>query len=231
MSHTLFPYQPPVRVAPRLWQVQGASTIPGLPRNMTIFQLPHGGLLLHSVVAMDDVGHAALEALGRPEVMVVPHAMHAMDAAYYKNRYPHLRVLTPDDAREGVTKRGAAVDGNLEQLEALGVQAHRLHAMKFQDFALEFPLPDGRALLFTDLLGNVPKAGGFRGALLNWMGNGGRFGVPRIVKFRQVGDKAAARAFLREAATWPDLRVILMSHGAALTTGIARALEQAAEAL
>ena len=41
----------------------------------------------------------ALEALGKPTVMVIPHRRHQMDAPFYKARYPKIRVLAPDPTR------------------------------------------------------------------------------------------------------------------------------------
>src|SRR5438067_2313953 len=78
---------------------------------------------------------------------------------------------------------------------------------------------------------NVPKVPGFRGWLLGLLGSGGEFGVPRIVKFRQVRDKKAVRAVLLELAALPDLRLILVSHGKPVTHDPAGALRKAAEGL
>ena len=96
--------------------------MPGLPRNMTVYRLPDGGLLLYSVIAMHEEGLRALEALGTPAVMVMPHDRHQMDAPFYKRRYPKLRVLAPEPS----SPRNVPVDGRLDELAAFGIHAYAL---------------------------------------------------------------------------------------------------------
>ena len=85
----IYPYHPLQSLAGNLWQVAG-TLANGLPRNMTIYRLPDGRLLLYSVVAMHAADMEALEKLGRPALMVMPHDRHQMDAPFYKRRYPDL---------------------------------------------------------------------------------------------------------------------------------------------
>lgn len=59
-----------------------------LRRNMVVYRLADGNLLLHSVIAMTDDGMARLDALGKPTVIVLPNGGHRMDVAAYKGRYP-----------------------------------------------------------------------------------------------------------------------------------------------
>ena len=201
-DHTLFPHDLPTLVAPGLWRVVGSLAFP-LKRNMFVLKLPDGGLLLHSVVAMNDAGLAALEALGRPAIMVVPHPMHVMDAPFYKARYPHLRVVGRADA--GARVKGVSFDGTPEQvLPALGIGVHLAAGMKIDEIVLDVPIGDGRGLLFTDLVGQNEGATSF---LLKLLGPPGGAGVARIVRFRQIADKGAVRDFLRSPAETPGLRL------------------------
>src|SRR4051794_7702875 len=97
--HTIFPHGKPEPFAPSLWEVRGTLSFP-LVRKMVIHRLADGTLLLHSVVAMDEEGMRALEALGQPSVMVVPHAMHTLDAPFYAERFPEMKVVAPKDIAE-----------------------------------------------------------------------------------------------------------------------------------
>ena len=96
--HRIFPHSSLEQVAPGLWRVVGTLPFP-LKRNMFVYRLGDGTLLLYSVVALDEAGLAALDALGRPSVMVVPHPFHIMDVPFYKARYPDLHVVGQPDAQ------------------------------------------------------------------------------------------------------------------------------------
>jgi hypothetical protein len=225
-DHTLFPHDLPTLVAPGLWRVVGSLAFP-LKRNMFVLKLPDGGLLLHSVVAMNDAGLAALEALGRPAIMVVPHPMHVMDAPFYKARYPHLRVVGRADA--GARVKGVTFDGTPEQvLPALGIGVHLAAGMKIDEIVLDVPIGDGRGLLFTDLVGQNEGATSF---LLKLLGPPGGAGVARIVRFRQIADKGAVRDFLRSRAETPGLRLVAGCHGGVVTHDCAGWLRRAADGL
>src|SRR6185436_2856825 len=91
-THRRFPHDDLEQLAANLWTVRGSLPFP-LKRQMIIYRLADGTLLLHSVIAMNDEGMAKLDALGRPSVMIVPHIGHRMDAPFYKARYPQVRVL------------------------------------------------------------------------------------------------------------------------------------------
>jgi len=53
MTHEILPHGLPKQIAPELWQVRGSLPIP-LSRNMTVVRMHDGGLLLHSVIAMNE---------------------------------------------------------------------------------------------------------------------------------------------------------------------------------
>src|SRR5437016_9762241 len=84
----IFRYGPPRAIMPDVWQIEGSLAMPGIPRNMTIHRIPDGRLVLYSVIAMHEHGMRALEALGDPAWMVIPHDRHQMDAAFYRARFP-----------------------------------------------------------------------------------------------------------------------------------------------
>jgi len=222
--HRIFPYTAPVSLAPSLWQVAGSLPMPGVPRNMTVFRSETGELVLYSVIAMHDDGMRALEALGRPSVMVIPHRRHQMDAPFYEQRYPELRVLAADASR--VT--GVAVDGPLDELSRFGIEAYALPGNDYEDTVLDLPLGDGRALCVCESLTNITPSG-LPGLLFRVLGPpGGGFGVARAVRWREIPGRDQLRAWLRKQAARTDLRCLLLGHGAPLTSGIPEALERAA---
>ncbi len=225
-EHRIFPHGSLEPLAEGLWRVVGSLPVP-LERNMFVYRLGGGGLLIYSAVALDDEGMAALEALGTPEVMVVPHTMHTMDARFYKERYPDLQVVA--SAVAGAALDGVKVDATPEQVLApLGVTVRPVPGAKCGEVALELPVEGGRALVFTDIFGLTE---GKPGLMMRALGAPGGVGVARIVRFRQVTDKAAVRAFFEELASLPDLRVVAGCHGGYATEGCADVMRRAAASL
>jgi hypothetical protein len=227
MAMAIYPYHPLKALAANLWQVEG-SLANGLPRNMTVYRLPDGRFLLYSVVAMNAADMEALEKLGRPAIMVMPHDRHQMDAPFYKRRYPDLRVLAPEPAHA----RKVPVDGDLSELGALGINAYVLPGTSYHEVVLELPVEGGIALCTTELLGNLSGAPGLprlMGLLLRLIGPpGGGLGVARVVRWREVSDRKRVQAWLSALAERPDVRVVLVGHGSPVTQDPGAALRRAA---
>ncbi len=173
---------------------------------------------------MHDEGMRELEALGRPTVMVVPHRRHQMDAPFFKQRYPELRVLAADPER--VT--GVAVDGPLSELGRFGIESYVLPGNVQEDTVMDVPIDAGRALCVCETLNNL-SASGFLSVLLKVLGPpGGGFGVARAVRWREIRDRNALRAWLQKQSERTDLRYLLFGHGAPITSDIPGALRRAA---
>jgi hypothetical protein len=227
MTMQIYPYHPLKSLAGNLWQVAG-TLANGLPRNMTVYRLPDGRLLLYSVVAMHAPDLEALERLGRPAIMVMPHDRHQMDAPFYKRRYPELRVLAPDPRHA----RKVPIDGDLSELGALGINAYVLPGTTYHEVVLELPIEGGTpamALCTTELLGNLSGLPGLMGLLLRLFGPpGGGLGVARVVKWREVSDRKRVRAWLRSLADRSELRMVLVGHGSPLIEGARDSLRRAA---
>jgi hypothetical protein len=222
MKETIYPHGPPVALAANLFQVTGTLKVP-VPRNMTIVRNDREELVVYSAIAMHEEGMRALEALGRPTVMVIPHRRHQMDAPFYKARYPKLRVLAPDPARV----RGVSVDGGLKELEAFGIDAYVLPGNSYEDVVMDIDLGDGRALLVCESLGNVSMSGWMK-PLFRLLGPpGGGFGVARAVRLREIPDRPKLRTWLEAQAKRTDLRALLFGHGAPMTSQIPAALQRA----
>jgi hypothetical protein len=62
-------------------------------------------------------------------------------------------------------------------------------------------------------------------------GTSGRLGVPRTVRVMMVKDKAAVKRFLARLAEIPELRVISLAHGDAITADCGARLREAADRL
>ena len=217
---------------PDLWSVSGSLAIP-LRRRMVIYRLKDGTLLLHSVIALDEAGMAKLDALGKPSVVIVPHAGHRMDAGFYKRRYPGVRVVCPAGTRAEVEKV-VAVDATCEDtLPALGIGLHPQVGWKHGEVVFELPAAGGKALLVSDVLGHRPYAAGLGGWVLSRVtgGIGARLGVPRIMKWGFLKDKAAARGSLSALAQIPNVAIVLPAHGEPVVSDCNEALRQAAAAL
>lgn len=227
MTIAVYPYQPLKSLAANLWQVEGTLSS-GLPRNMTVYRLPDGRLLLYSVVAMHAADMEALEKLGRPAIMVMPHDRHQMDAPFYKRRYPDLRVLAPEPGHP----RRVPVDGDLGELGALGINAYVLPGTTYHEVVLELPVEDGMAgmaLCTTELLGNLSRLPGLLGLALRLIGPpGGGLGVARVVRWREVSDRDRAQAWLMSLTERPELCMVLVGHGRPITRDARASLRRAA---
>jgi hypothetical protein len=190
---------------------------------MTIVRNGTGELVLYSVIALEEAGMTALETLGKPRFMVIPHRRHQMDAPFYKARYPALRVLSPEPSRV----HGVAVDGRLEELGASGIESFVLPGNDHEDVVMDIPFVDGRALCICESLGNVTLSGPMS-LLLRVLGPpGGGFGVARAVRLREITDRPRLRAWLRAQAKRTDLRALLFGHGAPILDDVPAALERA----
>jgi hypothetical protein len=221
----VYPYSAPFSLAESVWQIKGSLRLPVVPRYMTVYRLPDARLILYSVIAMHEEGMRALEALGTPHIMVLPHDRHQMDAPFYKARYPDIRVVAPEPA----VTRSVPVDGALDELSALGVRAYVLPGTRYHEVVLELPTGSGVAVCTTELLGNFAHRPGLLGFVLEHLGPpGGGFGVNRAVRWREVSDRNAVRAWLQGLANRADVRMVLMGHAAALTADVQRNLGHAA---
>ena len=126
-EHKIFPHGMPEQLTDGVWWVRGTLGYP-LHRNMIIIQLPPDELLLHSVVALEEAGMKALEALGKPTYAIVPHHAHMMDIRFYKERYPDLKVLAPAIHLAAVGGRVPAAGTVEEVLPQFGFKLHEVPA-------------------------------------------------------------------------------------------------------
>ena len=100
----------------------------------------------------------------------------------------------------------------------------------YSDVALDVPVPGGRALCVCELIGNVPPPPGrlMRVAFRLLGPPGGGFGVSRVVKAREVVDRAQVRGWLVEQSRRDDLSMLLFGHGEPILSQVPAALALAA---
>lgn len=230
--HEIYSYGPPEAVAEGVWLIRGNLSYP-LHRNMVILRLATGELVLHSVIAMEEAGLRALEALGTPTYAIVPSILHVMDAPFYRQRYPAMKQLAPSASMQEIGQT-VALDGSVEDvLPSLGFRLHAVPGTKMVEFVYEFPMPGGgRALVANDVFGSAHAADDSRmlGRLIvsHIAVPGHHLGIPRIYRWRFITDIAEVREFAGDLATVPDLRLVTVSHGDPVVTAPAEALRSVA---
>jgi len=213
--HRLFPHGEFRQLAPNLWIVRGGLSFP-LYRNMVVYRLPDGRLVLHSLVALSEAGMKQLEALGKPSIMVVPHGYDGMDAHWYFQRYPQAAFLTPDEERSRIEAHGTKItDDPARVLPSLGFKLHKVVGLKFTEYVLEAPVDGGTALICNNVLDHRGAApSGFMGWLMDVATmSGGKLAPGRMLRTFMVKNKATFKEFLATLPTIPNVKIITVSHG------------------
>jgi hypothetical protein len=229
----LLPHGDVELAVPGVWMVKGVCPFP-LRRVMAIWKAPDGGLVLHSVIAMDEARFAQLDGLGKVSLLIVPHGGHRLDIAGYKRRYPTARIVAPAATRAKI-EEVVPVDANAEdELPRHGVTPHALPGWKHGELGYEIGLPGGgRGLVLSDVVANDDRLPGLGAWFFRNVTGGvkGPLGVPRIMKMMMVTDRPAARAGLESLAQIPDLRFLSLAHGKPLTGDVPAMLRLAAAGL
>jgi len=213
--------------------VEGRIKMPlmDLPRRMTVVRLHDSRLVVWSAIALDDAAMATFEAFGRPAFLVVPNDHHRLDAKAWKNRYPELKVIAPEGAREKIADV-VAVDMTSPDFGDPGVTFVTVPGTRAHEAALVVRRERGTTLVLNDLVGNIHAASGIDGWLLRLAGFAGDDAqIPRVVKMALVKDAADLRAQLLEWAELPGLRRIIVSHGDPIESEPQRTLRDLAASL
>ena len=213
--------------------VEGRIKMPlmDLPRRMTVVRVHDSRLDVWSAIALDDAAMATFEAFGRPAFLVVPNDHHRLDAKAWKNRYPELKVIAPEGAREKIADV-VAVDTTSPDFGDPGVTFVTVPGTSAHESALVVRRERGTTLVLNDLVGNIHAASGIDGWLLRLAGFAGDDAqIPRVVKMALVKDAADLRAQLLEWAELPGLRRIIVSHGDPIESEPRRTLRDLAASL
>src|SRR6202008_3583028 len=113
-------------------------------------------------IALDEDEMSALEAYGRPAVLIVPSDKHRLGARTWKERYPAIQVAAPEGARAKV-EESVAVDTVAPRLDDPNVQFVTVPGTRGREAALVVRTPKGTTLVLNDVVGNIRDAAGFGG--------------------------------------------------------------------
>lgn len=222
-AHVL-PHGPVEAHGANVWSVAGTVAQGPLPRRMVVWRRDDGGLVVHSAIAMNEEGMAALAALGTPKVLIVPNGYHRLDCAVWKDRFPELKVYAPAAARAAVAKK-VQVDGTVEEAgDALGARVVAPAGVKHTEYVFDAH----GAWVLTDLMMNLPPLPGFGGWLVGVLGSTGFFGMTGIGRMLLLKDRPAFKAWL---GGQPAPTAILPAHGDVITADTGAALQAAAARL
>jgi len=224
---TVLPHGPLEKISDNLWRLEG--TMPGgkTRRIMTIARMKNGQLVIHNAIALEPELQAEIEAFGTPAAIVVPNGFHRQDAKIYKDRYPSAKVYAPAKARKKV-EQIVPVTGDYDAAPKDDtVRLCHLDGCNGAEGVLEVKSADGVTVVFNDALLNMPKLSGIVGFFL---GPTGQPSVPRFSRWMIIKDKGA---FKRHVNGWakPDLKRVIVGHGAMLTDRPAEALKAVTAAL
>lgn len=218
----LYPHGPIDFVDDGLFVVEGRWKRSPFERKMTVFLLASGEVAVHSAIAMDEAGMAALEAIGRPSWILVPNAHHYSDAGWYADRYPSARVLVPAAARVKLFEKVRRIDGSVDDDWP---EAHRgelavvpLEGTRNGEVA--FVHAPSHTLVLTDAVFNYSgHALPFLARMIMRANRAyGGFGPSRIFTSFVIANHDAFRASI-DALLEHDFDRVIMSHGSVLATG------------
>jgi hypothetical protein len=227
------PHGPIVELTDNLWTVEGETPRLPIARRMCAVKLSTGKLVIHSAIALDDGGMAALEAWGEPAYLIVPNGSHRLDAPAYVERYPEIKVVCPPENRARVEQK-VRVDGAWDALPddpALRVEV--IDGGKVGEAALLVDSGGETTAVFCDALFNITE---MRWAnpvswLIRLLGSTGGPKVTWIGRKALVADRAAFAGSLREISRTPGLVRLIPGHGDVIETDGARVLAGVADSL
>jgi hypothetical protein len=232
-SWTVLPHGPLTEVDDGILTVTGDIHMPlvELERRMTVVRLRGGSSVIYSAIALDEAEMKQVETLGMPRWLVVPGDAHRLDAKIFKQRYPQLQVIAPEGARKRVEDVGP-VDATNVDFGDPEVMLRTVAGTGGHEAALLVRRRGGTTLIVSDLIGNLRRKGGFEGWLLHVMGFGGdKPEIPTVEKILMVRNKADLRQQMLDWAAIPDLKRILVSHGAPMESDPAGVLRELAATL
>ena len=216
---TVLEHGPIEKLTENLWWVEGAVPGMSLRRAMTIAKMKDGRLVLHDAIALNEPSMKEIEAWGVPAFLVVGNGWHRLDAPAYKRRYPELQIIVPKGSRAKV-EEVLAVNGTYEDFPSDdAVRLESLRGVKGMEGVMTVRSPDGVTVVLDDVVFNMPKK---PGDAMGWLitslfGSAPGPRVSRLFKMLAIDDKRGLRSDLDRLAAMPDLRRVIVSHGAVAT--------------
>jgi hypothetical protein len=207
---TVLPHDPVQKLSDNLWHVTALMANGRTQRQMTLARMRDGRVVVHNAIALRDESMKDLEAWGKPSFLVVPNGFHRQDAKIWKQRYPDIKVISPNGARGRVSKI-VAVDGSYDDVTGdADVRLVNLEGTKAREGVMVVRSSNESTLVFNDALLNMPKIGGVPGFFL---GPTGQLSIPRFAQWMLVADKRAFRGHLERLSNSEGLSRIIVGHG------------------
>jgi hypothetical protein len=200
-------------------------------RRMTIARLDDGRLVVYSAIALDEAEMKAIEDFGKPSWLVVPSGLHRMDVKAWKERYPAIRVVAPVGARERVEEL-VPVDATEVQLADPSVSLVTVPGTAEREAAMIVHSQGGTTLVLNDIVFNLVNRKGLKGWFFKAIGmTGDEPHLPGLIKMRLIEDDEAVRAQLERWSRIPDLKRVIVSHGAMIEEAPGEKLSRVAQSL
>ena len=220
----VLPHGSLLTLADNLLWAQGSLPGMSLKRTMVVVRLNDGNLVIHNGIALEPTQMAELERFGTPAFLIVPNGGHRLDAPAYKQRYPALRVLTPQGSRKRV-EEVVPVDGVYEDFPHDDVlRLETLNGVEKTEGALIVQSSDGVSLILNDCMFNMDKKKDPLGFIFTTlMGSAPGPRVSRLAKLVFVKDKSALRADFERYAELPNLVRVIVAHEKVASGADARA--------
>lgn len=184
------------------------------PRRMTVVRLASGGTAIWSAIALREPEMAIIEALGRPEWLIVPGIAHRRDVRAWKNRYPNAKVLCAPGAAKSVAET-VPVDATTDPFHDEDVLFGAVPGAGDLEAAMMVQRNGKLTLLLNDILANVRHPHGLGAHVMARLFGFGvrRPQMPWIGRRKFVTDAAALAATFQHWAQQPNLVRIVPSHG------------------
>jgi len=220
----VLPHGSLLTLADNLLWAQGSLPGMSLKRTMVVVRLNDGNLVIHNGIALEPTQMAELERFGTPAFLIVPNGGHRLDAPAYKQRYPALRVFTPQGSRTRV-EEVVPVDGVYEDFPHDDVlRLETLNGVEKTEGALIVQSSDGVSLILNDCMFNMDKKKDPLGFIFTTlMGSAPGPRVSRLAKLLFVKDKSALRADFERYAQLPNLVRVIVAHEKVASGADARA--------
>jgi hypothetical protein len=183
------------------------------PRRMTAVRLEDGRLVIFSAIALDEPAMQAVEAFGRPALLIVPSDIHRTDAKVWKDRYPDILVVAPEGARERV-EQVVPVNASHADLGDRRVRYLTVPGTDEGEAALIVETASGTTLVLNDLIWNVHDRPGLGGWLYRTLHlTGPEPQIVNVVRLRRIRDRRAVSSQLESWSRLRGLNRIIVSHG------------------
>ncbi|HEY0708536.1 MAG TPA: hypothetical protein VGG33_17140, partial [Polyangia bacterium] len=170
-------------------------------------------VVLYSAISLDEAEMRELEAFARPAFLIVPSAIHRMDARPWKSRYPTIQVITPAGAREKV-QEVVDVDATTVDFGDPSVRFFAVPGTGNGDAALVIERAGGTTLVLNDIIFDLENRPGLKGWLFRKVGmTADEPHIPTPIRLLGVKDKGALATQLEAWGRLPELRRVIISHG------------------